>query len=252
MTHILVIQHEGSVGLRRFGHWLENAGAQLTVLRPDQGDELPQGLKDYDGLIVLGGTAGPEEDHQWPWLPQVRALQQVATAEQSPNFNICLGAQLAAVAHQAEVFRRRVPQVGVAEIRRRPEAESDPVFQHLPQRATAVLWHQEQIAELPAGAVHLMDGTDAPVQAYRMGPSSWSVQFHPEPDAEQIRTWAEATADLVSRAGKTYEEVTAEFDAAADEIQRHFVPIAEAFVDYARRRAEPTMENYGRQEAASV
>lgn len=235
-VRLLVLQHEDSVGISRFGLWLEEAGADLEFLRPDRGDEVPEVLRGYDGLVVLGGTAGPEEDAEHPWLPATRALQRKTAQEEAPAFNICLGAQLSAVAHQGQVFRRPVPQIGVMEVSRRPEAAEDPVFRVLPEKAKAVLWHQEQIAAVPEGAVHLMDGTDAPVQAFRIGASSWSTQFHPEPDAGLIRQWAEGTAHLVERAGRTRDEVIAEYEDQAAEIESAFKPLAAAFVDYIRSR----------------
>ncbi|GAA1813261.1 type 1 glutamine amidotransferase [Nesterenkonia flava] len=235
MVKVLVIQHEDGVGIDRFGDWLREAGAQLHILRPDRGDEVPQSLTGYDALVVLGGTAGPEDDERWSWLPAVRSLQRQAAQRSEPAFNICLGAQLAAVAHEVEVFRRAKPQIGVMELHRRPEAAEDPVFSVLPERPRAVMWHQEQIAQVPEGAVHLVDGTDAPVQAFRVGDSSWSVQFHPEVNAETLRGWARDTAHLVERAGLRPDRVLEEFDAQAAEIEETFKPLAAAFVDYARR-----------------
>ncbi|WP_044492694.1 type 1 glutamine amidotransferase [Nesterenkonia massiliensis] len=236
MVRILVIQHEDSVGIDKFGRWLEEAGAELVMLRPDRGDAIPENLAGYQGMVVLGGTAGPEDDEQWEWLPAVRALQRTAAAEESPAFNICLGAQLSAVAHDTEVFRRSIPQIGVMELIRRPEAADDPVFSVLPQRPKAVLWHQEQIAAVPEGAVHLVEGTDAPVQAFRVGSSFWSVQFHPEPDAHTVQRWAEGTAELVEKAGRTPADVIREYDAEASGIEATFRPLAAAFVNYASSR----------------
>lgn len=44
MVRILVIQHEDSVGIDKFGRWLEEAGAELVMLRPDRGDAIPENL----------------------------------------------------------------------------------------------------------------------------------------------------------------------------------------------------------------
>ncbi|MCI2264960.1 type 1 glutamine amidotransferase [Sediminivirga luteola] len=235
MVRILVIQHEDGADARRFGDWLVEAGAELEVLRPDRGDAVPADLDGYDGLVVLGGSSGPEDDETHPWLPATRALQRLASETQAPSFNICLGAQLAAVAHETRVFRRSRPQVGIMEVRRRAEAAEDPVFSVVPERAKAVLWHQEEIAAVPQGAVHLMDGTDAPVQAFRVGACSWATQFHPEPDEEIVRLWAEQTS-LTTQAGRQAQEVVEEYLAQADEIEASFRPVAAAFVEYIRQQ----------------
>ncbi|WP_191089860.1 type 1 glutamine amidotransferase [Nesterenkonia ebinurensis] len=238
MTEILVIQHEQNVGIDRLGDWLAEAGAQLTIRRPDRGDSVADHVREYDGLIVLGGSAGPQEDQHWPWLPAVRNLQRHAVQDGIPTLNICLGAQLCAVAHGTEVFRRQIPQIGVMQMNRRVEAAADPVFSALPDQFDAVVWHQEQIRSLPEGAVHLVDGTDAPVQAFRLGESSWSVQFHPEPNEQTIRSWAENTKGLVARAGREPDDVVAEFTEKADQIEATFRPLVTAFVNYAMRRPD--------------
>lgn len=230
MTKILVIQHEDIVGIARLGAWLEDAGAELVTCRPDQGDQIPEGFDGVDGLGVLGGTAAPQEDEHWPWLPAVRALQGRAVDESFPALNICLGAQLCAVAYDVDVLRRERPQVGVHQLRLRPEASQDPLFAGVPAMPKAVLWHQEQISAVPDGAVHLVEGSDAPVQAFRLGESSWSLQFHPEPDESTVRTWAEAKGSLVPRAGETVDRVMAGYRAQASEIEDSFRPLAERFV----------------------
>lgn len=57
-----------------------------------------------------------------------------------------------------------------------------------------VLCHGLQM-ELPEGAVHLVDGTDAPVQAFRVG-RAWGTQFHLEADGELLRGWADGADSL--------------------------------------------------------
>ncbi|WP_258933277.1 type 1 glutamine amidotransferase [Nesterenkonia pannonica] len=235
MTDILVIQHEDTVGLGRLGLWLEAAGAHLRICRPDRGDQVPPRAGGADGLIVLGGTAAPHDDDRWPWLPDVRALQRTAVDARLPTLNICLGAQLCAAAYGVDVFRRTAPQLGVAELTLRPEAQEDRLFRGLPEHPQAVLWHQEEIAQLPAGAVHLIEGTDAPVQAFRMGHCAWSVQFHPEPDEETLAAWALGPGSLA--AGRGPEEILASFARRAGDIEAYFQPVAERFVEVCRAEA---------------
>ncbi len=237
MVRILVIQHQDGADARRFGDWLTEAGAELVVRRPDLGEPVPGSLDGYDALMVLGGSPGPLDDETHPWLPATRALQRRTAADGDPSFNICLGGELAAVAHGARVRRRDRPQAGVYEVRRRPEADDDPVFSAMPQSARAVLWHQEEIAEIPAGAVHLVDGTQAPVQAFRVGRACWATQFHPEPDPDIMRSWTRITP-LAANAGRSAQDVLAEYAAHENAIEQAFRPVAVAFVEYVRRHRD--------------
>lgn len=240
---ILVIEHEAGTDARRFGDWLERAGAELIVARPylgsehaDTGPPLPADAAvlraAYDALIVLGGAAGPLDDEDNPWFPHVRSLLAASAEGAFPSFNICLGGELLAAATGGQLRRRRVPQVGAYIVAARPEAADDPVFSAMPASAPVVLWHQEEMG-LPPGAVHLVDGTDAPVQAFRIG-QAWGTQFHPETTGSQARSWGQHVSMPVW-CGRAHEQVLAEIANAEPEVEAAMAPLAAAFVDYLRR-----------------
>lgn len=231
---LLVIEHESQAGPGRFGDWLVDAGACLSVIRPYLGEPVPETLDAFDGLIVLGGSSGPLEDDVCPWLPATRALLRASIAASVPSFNICLGGELLAAAVGGETIRRRVPQIGAYRVHAREEARADPVFAVLPEEFATVLWHQEEMA-LPEGAVHLVDGTDAAVQAFRLGECTWGTQFHPETDGPQAESWG-GEEDLVRASGKSLDEIVAEVDAAQDSMERTGRLLAKAFLDEVVRR----------------
>lgn len=56
----------------------------------------------------------------------------------------------------------------------------DPVFGGLSERFDAFTAHKEGTATLPPDAVLLATNDDCPVQAYRVGESLYTTQFHPE------------------------------------------------------------------------
>ncbi|NJC55521.1 type 1 glutamine amidotransferase [Brevibacterium marinum] len=239
---ILAIEHEAGAGPERFGAWLTEAGATVDVLRPYRGEAIPGALDGtsahhgYDALLVLGGSAGPLEDDDNPWLPQVRDLLKRSAAGEFPSFNICLGGELLAAATSAELFRRERPQVGIYDLHTTSAGERDPVFAAIAgeERETipAVLFHQEEM-ELPEGAELLLTGSDAPVQGYRVGEFAWGTQFHPESDAAQVERWL-SSDPLQLPEGKTGESITAEVAEADAELIRINRALAHSFVDYLR------------------
>lgn len=235
---ILVIEHEDGAGPERFGTWLREAGAEVVVLRPYLGDELPTALDGDSALLVLGGSAGPLEDTANPWLPQVRNLLQRSAAGEFPSFNICLGGELLAAATSAKIFRRGRPQIGIYDLHTTSEGEADPVFAAIAgeqgETIPAVLFHQEEM-ELPEGAELLLTGSDAPVQGYRVGEFAWGTQFHPESDAAQVTQWL-SSDPLPLPEGKTNESIRAEVAAADAELVRTNRALAHSFVDFLRRR----------------
>jgi GMP synthase (glutamine-hydrolysing) len=241
-VRILAIEHERGTGPRRFGEWLEEAGAEVVVTRPYLGEEIPSlgagsdlGAGDFDALIVLGGAAGPSDDAENPWFPQVRELLGRSIAGDFPSLNICLGGEMLALAGHAPISRRTHPQIGIYELQATSAGESDPVFGSLTgERMPAVLFHQEEMA-LPDGAELLVTGSDAPVQAFRLGDFAWGTQFHPETDAEQIARWLDGN-DLALPDGKTEDSIVAEVKTADGALVDNGRNLARAFVEFLRTR----------------
>jgi GMP synthase (glutamine-hydrolysing) len=247
-VRILAIEHEKGTGPQRFGQWLEEAGAEVVVTRPYLGEEIPGellvrvprapecgGAGSFDALIVLGGSAGPSDDADNPWFPQVRDLLRESIRGEFPSLNICLGGEMLALAADAPISRRAHPQIGIYELGATSAGESDPVFGSLAgERMPAVLFHQEEMA-LPDGAALLITGSDAPVQAFRLGDFAWGTQFHPETDAGQIARWLDGN-DLALPAGKTEDSIIAEVEAADGELVARGRRLATAFVEFLRSR----------------
>ncbi|SDS35507.1 GMP synthase-Glutamine amidotransferase [Brevibacterium sandarakinum] len=234
---ILVIEHEKGAGPERFGTWLIEAGAEVDVLRPYLGDEIPAALDGYSALLVLGGSAGPLEDTANPWLPQVRDLLRRSAAGEFPSFNICLGGELLAAATSAEIIRRQRPQIGVYDLHTTSAGERDPVFAAIAREAgektiPAVLFHQEEM-ELPDGGELLLTGSDAPVQGYRVGEFAWGTQFHPESDTAQVAQWL-SSDPLRLPDGKTNDSIRSEVAEADAELVRINRALAHSFVDFLR------------------
>lgn len=93
-----------------------------------------------------------------------------------------------------------------------------------------MLFHQEEMA-LPPGAELLITGSDAPVQAFRLGEFAWGTQLHPETDAAQIARWLDGN-DLALPAGKTENSIIAEVEVADSALVDNGRRLARAFVEF--------------------
>jgi GMP synthase (glutamine-hydrolysing) len=227
---VLVVQHEPSTGPGRFGEWLTAAGMELDLRHPYAGDALPASPTDADALLVLGGAMGPEEDERCPWLPATRDLLARAVTEGVPTFGVCLGAELMVVACGGEVRRGIAgPELGVLQVVPGPEAGTDAVFAVLPTPTRVVQWHWEEISRLPAGSVPLASSPAYPNQAFRLGPSAWGVQGHPEVTSEIAAAWAREDSPLLVAAGRRPDELVAEIRDAEAELGTVWRPVVEAF-----------------------
>ncbi|MFF6995893.1 type 1 glutamine amidotransferase [Streptomyces sp. NPDC008313] len=189
---VLVVEHENGTGPAQVGDRLAADGLDLDLRRPWAGEALPQGLGTYDGLLVLGGSMGPHDEEQAPWLPRVRHLLRQAVAHDLPTLGICLGMELLTVACGGQVRHSERPEVGLCELTTLLPASRDELFAPLTQLDTApcaVQWHWEETSILPEGAVPLLTSERCAHQAYRLGKAVWGVQFHPEVLSGDIAAW---------------------------------------------------------------
>ena len=106
------------------------AGMELDERHIVAGDDLPETLDGFDGLVVLGGPQSAMDDEATsPELVGVRDLLGQALAADFPTLAICLGAQLLAQVGGGRV-REGIdgPEVGATLVAKRDAADADPLF----------------------------------------------------------------------------------------------------------------------------
>ena len=221
---VLVVQHEDECPPARFGAWLEEAGVQLDVRRPYAADTLPSDLAGHDGLVVLGGAMGANDDADHGWLAPTKALVREAVRDGVPTLGICLGLQLVAVALGGEVGRNpRGRQVGVLDVGWTAAAAADPLLAGLATPHRAAQWNQDAVLTAPPGAVLLAATENGEIQAMRFAPTVWGVQWHPEATPAMIRLWAADEPGPEADAG------LAAVDAADAELEASWRDLGKAF-----------------------
>jgi cystathionine gamma-synthase/methionine-gamma-lyase len=142
-------------------------------------------VPEADAVFVFGGYENVGEEREHPWLAGEYAALRHWVQTQTPVFAVCLGAQTLAHALGATVTRA-APLVGFYQTTLTREGMSDPVLGALPRQFHAFNANQHT-AGLPSGGVALAVGPC--LQAYRVGPTTWAVQFHPEVRRDQVLAW---------------------------------------------------------------
>lgn len=187
---VLVVQHQDNCPPAWVGEWLVEAGIELAVVRPSAGEDLPSRL-DHDGILVLGGSMGANDDADHPYLTDVKRMLARASAGGVPTLGICLGHQLLAVACGGRVERyREGQQAGLRRVPPRPGAGSDPLHGVVADGAVAVQWNNDVVVEMPPGGSVLAANALGVPLAIRTGERAWGVQFHPEVGAGVVASWA--------------------------------------------------------------
>jgi GMP synthase (glutamine-hydrolysing) len=239
VTRLLVVVVHSTDPPARLGQWLRDAGLELDERHLSAGDQLPEHLDGFDGMVVLGGPQSAlDDEHTSPELVGVRELLREALVADFPTLAVCLGAQLLAQAGGGRV-RKGIdgPEVGALLVAKRDAADSDPVFGPLPLTPDVMQFHHDEISELPADATLLASSPMYANQAFRVGRHVYGLQFHIETTPEVIHEWA--ARDVVGVAASPWdrETICRLSDEAHPHIEEAWAPFAGRFADLVRARA---------------
>lgn len=186
---ILVVQHiavEHPGILRAF---LAADGIAWDAVELDAGETIPP-LAGYDALWVMGGPMDVWEEAEHPWLvAEKQAIREAVLERGMPYLGLCLGHQLLGAALGGRVGKMRAPEVGILDVELTPDGRADPLFAGIAPRHAALQWHGAEVAEAPDGAVVLASSPVCAIQAMRVGPYAYGIQYHVEITDRTVGEW---------------------------------------------------------------
>jgi GMP synthase (glutamine-hydrolysing) len=182
---VLSLIHEEDAATGLFGEILRERGDEILEWNATRG--APPEPADFDALVILGGSMHVDQEDRHPWLAAQNELIRAAVDRAQPLLGICLGSQLIAQALGARVGPASRPEIGWFEVELTPEGVGDPVLGSLPRTFSALEWHAYAFEVPPRG--ELLARNDVCAQGFRVGESTWGVQFHPETTRTTLESW---------------------------------------------------------------
>jgi GMP synthase-like glutamine amidotransferase len=231
-VRVLSIVHQADAAAGVFADAVAERGHTLDAwVIPNEPEPL-EPVGEYGAVLVFGGAMHVDQEDRHGWLRDERLLLQRLVADEVPLMGVCLGGQLVAKALHGHVRRMPSPEIGWPVVELTPEAGSDPVFAGLPERFPAFQWHLYSF-ELPEGATPLARNERC-LQAFRVGPAAWAIQFHAEVTHESILYWAHAyspdedgAVDVEALTAETEQRI-GEWNDFGRELCARFLSVAEA------------------------
>jgi len=225
---ILFIKHIEIEGPETLGTYFAGQGYRLGVVNLHAGEKLPDDLKGLDAVIPLGGPMNVYEEDRYPFLKDEDIFLRKVLAANIPALGICLGAQLLTKAAGGRVVRSPQQEIGWFTIEMTPAGRKDPLLAGLPSPMEVYQWHGDMCEPLNGEAL-LASSARCPVQALRLGPKAYGLQFHAEITEKSIDEWSadyapEKRAER-ERMLKRYQEIKGEFARNGEVLCENFMKI---------------------------
>jgi GMP synthase-like glutamine amidotransferase len=189
-SDILVFQHVAVEHPGILRDFLREDGLTWRAVELDDGEAIPD-LRDFRGLVVMGGPMDVWEEDLHPWLRDEKAAIREAVVERRmPVLGVCLGHQLLAEALGGEVGKAPRPEVGLLEVELTEAGRRSTFLAGVPERLTCLQWHGAEVRRAPEGAQVLASSPVSAVQAMAIGDRALGIQFHVEITPATVAEWA--------------------------------------------------------------
>ena len=186
-----------------FPEWFR-AGLGLDAARAPAVDltagETPPPPGELAGVVVSGSPAMVTDAAPW----SVAAEAWLADAHRAglPILGVCYGHQLVARALGGEAgWNPRGREIGTARLELLPAAADDALLGGYEGPLAVQESHSQSVLRLPPDATLLASSALDPHQAFRVGPTTWGVQFHPEFDADIVHGYLEYRREQIAAEG---------------------------------------------------
>lgn len=187
----LVFQHVPHEPLGLIREVLDAQGTEFQVIEFWKKDWKIPPLKDFNGLIIMGGPMGVYEGPDiFPSKEaEVKAINELLGSK--PIIGFCLGAQLLAYSQGGKVYPnfkngKRAKEIGYYTVDLTPEGQKDPLLAGFSNPMEVTQWHGDAF-DIPEGGNKLATSPLCENQAFRLGKNAYGFLFHFELTPQLIK-----------------------------------------------------------------
>ncbi|MCF6264827.1 MAG: glutamine amidotransferase [Xanthomonadales bacterium] len=191
-----------------FEDWFA-AGLDCPVSVHDAQASVADNALNYAAVVVTGSGSMVSKRETWSentaqWLAQ-------AVADGVPVLGICYGHQLLAHALGGEVGPNpHAREIGSKPLQLEKCAANDPLLNGLVSPVLVQTSHEEAVLTAPTGSQLLATTAQDPHHVLRFSEKAWGLQFHPEFDADIMRSYIEIRRHVLLAEGLNVDELLAQ------------------------------------------
>ena len=190
---IISLQHIAIEDPGTFKDFLLADGHELTTIQLDEGDNIPSNLDEFDAMLCMGGPMDTFMENDFKWLVgEKKAIGEYVLNLKKPFLGFCLGCQLLGEVLGGKVVQSNPPEIGVLDINVSDKANTDPVFNFLPNKIKALQWHSYEVQGLESNQNVNIIGS-SPTTKYQIfgyNNHAYGIQFHLEIRKSTVDDWA--------------------------------------------------------------
>ena len=161
--------------------------------------EQPQHMLENIGGVILGGSgefdfdggravSDPARITSQEIAKRLKLFVEYLLKNDVPTLGICYGHQIISEVLDVPVVNdREQKKVGSFPVSLTGAGKEDKLFKELPELFIGQYGHKDSLAAIPNGAVLLATGERCKTSALRYGSAVYTMQFHPELTAEDVK-----------------------------------------------------------------
>jgi GMP synthase-like glutamine amidotransferase len=186
MKPVAIFRHVPIEGPGYFATFLDNNHIPWQLIKIDAGENPPDSIESFSGLVFMGGPMSVNDD--LPWIQSSMNLIRQAIDLEIPVLGHCLGGQLIAKALGGAVTQNPVKEMGWGKVNVRKNSIAQAWFKDLTEFET-FHWHGETFS-LPEKATCILSSQYCENQAFAIG-VHLGMQCHVEMTERMIKDWCD-------------------------------------------------------------
>jgi len=167
-------------------------GWELTTIELDEGEKIPNNLKQFDAMFCMGGPMDTWMEDKYPWLiEEKKKIKEFVIDLKKPYLGFCLGCQLLGEVLGGKVIKSNPAEIGIMDVNFFKNKKEDDLFAEYPEQIKALQWHSYEVTNLENNnnVTLIASSKTTKYQIFKYQNHAYGIQFHIEVKDNTVSDW---------------------------------------------------------------